>query len=323
MGGVLTATSTLGHGSTFRFALQFEPAPKSAQKVRGEIGDLRGKRAFLIDDDATNCFILRETFQSWGMESDAFQSPEEALIHLPEVMASADPYSVAVVDRCMPGADGFEIASEIRRISASLPIVMLTSDARPGDTALRGEAGLSAYAVKPVTREQLLRIVCDAMGAPESFEPLTGVTADPQEKDPAKFARILVAEDSMDNRLLLQAYLKHSPYRLTFEENGKAAVERFSTLDFDLILMDMQMPVMDGITATRAIRTLERARGIPPVPIIALTANASSQDVQKSGNAGCDAHLSKPISKLELIRGIEKYRLRKKTDRARAGYRTL
>ena len=106
-------------------------------------------------------------------------------------------------------------------------------------------------------------------------------SVDPIEKEPVKPAKILVAEDSPDNRLLVDVYLKGSPYQLTFEEDGKAALDRFATADFDLILMDVQMPVMDGIAATRAIRALERERLTPPIPIVALTANANFQDVER------------------------------------------
>jgi CheY-like chemotaxis protein len=128
------------------------------------------------------------------------------------------------------------------------------------------------------------------------------------ERDQVKPARLLVAEDSPDNRLLVQVYLQGSPYQLTFATDGKAAVDRFAASDFDLILMDVRMPVMDGLAATRAIRALERDRVAPSVPIIALTANASSQDIEMSRNAGCDAHLSKPSSKLGLLSAIEKCR---------------
>ena len=117
-----------------------------------------------------------------------------------------------------------------------------------------------------------------------------------------------MAEDSEDNRLLVQAYLKASPYHLTFEENGKAAVDRFANSDFDLILMDMHLPVMDGLAATRAIRSLERALSAPSIPIIALSADFSLEDIERSHVAGCDAHLAKPILKVELLGAIEKYR---------------
>ena len=308
MGGSLNATSSVGKGSTFRFTAHFVPAPEHVQHVRVVPEDLLGKRVLLIDDNATSCFILRETLEGWGLLTDTFRLPRQALTHLREEMDSDRPYSLAIVDHCMPEMGGFEAAVEIRRIAGELPIVMLSSEANPGDAARRIEAGLSGYAVKPVARTQLLRIVSDATAVREYPGLLPAGSGGIKEGEPVKAARLLVAEDSPDNRLLVQVYLKGSPYHLTFAENGKAAVDQFAASDFDLILMDVRMPVMDGLGATRAIRALERERGSAPVPIIALTANASSQDIERSGAAGCNAHLSKPISKFELLRTIEQYR---------------
>jgi PAS domain S-box-containing protein len=308
MGGRLTATSAMGKGSTFRFSAQFGPAPEKCQQAQDAPVDLKGKRVLLIDDNATSGFILRETLQTWGLKSDTFRVPAEALAHLPEQMASEQPYSLAIIDHRMPGMGGFEAIAEIRRIAEGLPIVMLSSDAKPGDATRRAGAKLSGYAVKPVARAQLLRMVCDAMSSRERPEPDLVVSGDRKEKEPVKRAKLLIAEDSPDNRLLLQVYLKDSPYQLTFEEDGKAAVDRLGSADFDLVLMDMRMPVMDGLAATRAIRARERERGIALIPIVALTANASLQDMENSRDAGCNAHLSKPISKSELLSSIEKYR---------------
>jgi PAS domain S-box-containing protein len=308
MGGSLTASSVIGKGSTFRFTAQFVPAPERAQEVRVVHEDLLGKRVLLIDDNATSCFILRETLEGWGLHSDTFRLPREALTHLREEMEGVKPYSLAIIDHCMPEMGGFETAAEIRRIAGQLPIVMLSSEANPGDAARRVEAGLSGYAVKPVARTQLLRLVSDATAVREYPRLPAAGNVGIEETEPVKPARLLVAEDSPDNRLLVQVYLKGSPYHLTFAEDGKSAAEQFASSDFDLILMDVRMPVMDGLGATRAIRTLEGERGAAPVPIIALTANASSQDIERSRLAGCNAHLSKPISKFELLRTIEQYR---------------
>ena len=301
MGGQLTVTSSAGHGSTFRFNARFEVAPKNARKVDVEMEDFAGRRVLVIDDNATNRLILRETLNGWGLECDAFELPSEALAGLPEAMAGGRPYSLAMVDSHMPEMDGFETTAGIRQIAGHLPIVMLTSDSRPGDGPRAREAGLSGYAEKPVKRLELLQLVCDAM-APRKDQPAGG--------DEKKFAGpldILVAEDSPDNRLLLQAYMQGSPYRLTFVENGQAALDRFTGENFDLVLMDIQMPVMDGISATRAIRTLERERGAAALPIIALTANARPRDVEMSHHAGCTDHLSKPISKHKLLSVLGQY----------------
>ena len=311
MNGRLTATSSPGEGSTFRFNAQFNLAPpQSSRRVPVELQDLHSRRVLVIDDNATNCLILSETLNTWGLESEVFGLPQKALAGLAAAMAGEQPYSLALLDSCMPGMDGFEAAAEIRRIAPGLPIVMLTSDPRPGDTARRKEAGLSGYAVKPVKRGELLRLMCDALQPQEGREQPAPGSENRRETGPVAPLRILVAEDSPDNRLLVQVYLKGSPHQLTFAEDGRTAVDRVATDCFDLILMDMQMPVMDGLTATRAIRAIERERGTAAIPIIALTANARPQDVEMSRNAGCNYHLSKPISKHKLLTAIEEYRPR-------------
>jgi PAS domain S-box-containing protein len=309
MAGRLTASSSVGEGSTFRFTAQFKLAPQNSRKVRAELvelEDIQGRRVLVIDDNATNCFILRETLHVWGLESDAFRLPEKALAGLAEAMAGEQPYSLVLVDSCMPGMNGFETCAEIRRIAEDLPVVMLTSDSGPGDAARRKDARLSGYAVKPVKRADLVRLVCAAMKPADRLDQLPGI-GDRKEVVPEKALRILVVDDSADNRLLVQVYLKGGPHQLTFAEDGQAAVDRFAASDFDFVLMDMQMPVMDGLTATRAIRAIERERGAASIPIVALTANARPQDVEMSRNAGCNDHLSKPISKQMLLSVIKEY----------------
>jgi two-component system, sensor histidine kinase and response regulator len=306
MGGDLTATSSMGAGSTFRFSAEFNPALEETRKARADVSDLQGKRVFLIDDNSTSSLILRETLQALGFESDVFAPPAQALAGLPEAMTNARPYSLAVIDNGIEGADGFETAAEIRRIAPGLPVVMLAYDVRTGDASRGVKAGLLRYAVKPVARAQLLRLIREAMDTPEPSRPAE--SGDQKEIRAVKPARILVAEDSQDTRVLVQVYLKASPYHVTFEEDGKAALDRFAASDFDLVLMDMQMPVMDGLTATRAIRELERERGAPSISIVALTADAGFEDIERSAKAGCNAHLTKPISKLALLSAIEKYR---------------
>jgi PAS domain S-box-containing protein len=308
MGGGLTAVSRIGEGSTFRFNAQFETRSQSERKTPVEVTDFHGCRILVIDDNATNRFILGETLNVWGIQSADFGTPAEALTSLSAAIAAQRPYAMAMVDREMPGMDGFETAAVIKQMAPDLPVIMFTSDVRPGDVLRRREAGLSGYAVKPVRRSEVLRMICEAMQPREGAEPRTPGNANHKETAPVKPLRILIAEDSTDNRLLIQVYLKGSPHRLTFAEDGKVAVDRFTAGGFDLILMDMQMPVMDGLTATRAIRAIERERQAPAIPIVALTANALPQDVQLSAGAGCNHHLSKPISKHKLLAAIEEYK---------------
>jgi two-component system sensor histidine kinase/response regulator len=318
MGGSLTASSSAGVGSSFRFIAKFEVAQTNAREAPGAYADLQGKRVLLIDANTTSRLILSETFEAWGLSCDPFQLMSEALTRLPATMAGEDPPALVVMENEVPSnevprngiptneapsIEGFEAIVEIRRIAPSLPILVLGSDARHAKT------GLAGYAAKPVSRERLLRAIRQALetGGAQEREP-AAAQADRREQEPVKPARILIAEDSADNRLLVRLYLRSRPYHLTFEADGQAAVDRFTGSNFDLILMDVQMPGMDGLTATRAIREMEQERRLPRTPILAMTANGSLEEVQSSLNAGCDEHLSKPTSKLELLRAIERYR---------------
>ena len=270
--------------------------------------DFDGRRVLVIDNNATNRLILRETLNVWGLECDDFSTPMKALLEISVAIEAGRPYSLVIVDGGMPEMNGFEAVGEIHKIAPTLPVVLLTSDIKPSDAARHRQAGFSGYGVKPVTRTELLHLVCDAMKAPENrdSEPLREIG--PVEKiDLVYPMSILVAEDSADNRLLIQAYMKGNPHTLTFVEDGKAALDESATGNFGLILMDIQMPVMDGLHATRSIRCRERELGLVPVPIVALTANASPQDVEMSFAAGCNGHVSKPISKRKLLSTIGEY----------------
>jgi CheY-like chemotaxis protein len=303
MGGTLTASSSVGEGSTFRFVAQFDLAPETSRKVRASPRDFNGNRVLLISDNATSSLILQKMLQDLGFESDAYRSPKDAPARLLSLTTKEQPYSLAVIDISMPATDAFALIAEIRRIARTLPIVMLDSNARPGDAAHQAEAGLSGHALKPVARSRLLGLVSAALGEGKPQQGPAG-SVDNREQLAVKPARILVVDDSQNNRLLYQAYLRSSQYQLTFEEEGKAAVDRFATSDFDLILMDMEMPVMDGLAATRAIRALETERGARLIPII----DVSVEDIERTGDAGCTAYLTKPVSKLNLLRVIERHR---------------
>ncbi len=305
MGGRVTVTSRVGKGSTFRFNAQFVPGAPRQPKTAVEVSDLQGRRILVIDNNATNRFILSETLHSWGMESEEFAEPAAALASFSAAAAANRPFSLLLVDAQMPVMDGFETTALIKQIAPELPVIMFSSDARPGDILRRRDAGLAGHALKPVKRSELLRLICQAMKLAKPEGNPVAESEVRKETPPVKPLSILVAEDSADNRLLIQFYLRGSEHQLTFAEDGKAAVEQFNARRFDLIFMDVQMPVMDGLAATRAIRAIERERDWPSIPIIALTANARSQDVAISHAAGCNGHLSKPIAKQTLLKAIE------------------
>jgi PAS domain S-box-containing protein len=302
MGGTLTAASIPGKGSTFAFQVYF-PACGSRHAVQQEIVDFHGRRVLVVDDNPTNRLILHETLATWGLESRGCSCATDAVA---EIENQAGAYAMIVLDRNMPDMDGFVASKLLRRAAANIPIVMLTSEMVPGDGARWHEAGLAGYALKPVKRSELFRMVCQAMkGTAPLPAPQEG--AESKSRNEGAALRILVAEDSPDNRLLVKAYLKSSPHRLTFVEDGKTAVEQFAASAFDLILMDIQMPVMDGLSATQEIRALEKMRGSGRIPIVALTAHATQHDVLRSMEAGCDLHLAKPISKQRLLEAIAQF----------------
>ncbi len=307
MDGDLTAASVEGEGSVFQFRARFAAAPKGAYRMPA-LDDFHGRRVLLVDENSTNRLILRETLGAWGFECCEFMDPEAALTNLASE-SSQRPYSLAIIDKPAGYLDGLDAAARIHSAMPELPVILLTSDMRPGDAARCREAGVAGYAVKPVKRAELLRLVCQAMNLTTPAERPSGAPrAEGQgSQTPDRPLRILVAEDSADNRLLIDAYLKSTPHSVTFVDNGRSAVERYRSEPFDLVLMDVLMPVMDGIAAARAIREIERQRGGAATPIVALSANARPQDVEASRNAGCDAHLSKPIAKQRLLEALRQY----------------
>ena len=309
MGGHLTVESAPGAGSTFRFTLEFElPANPRAMALL-PASELLGAQALVLDDNLTNRVILLEQLSSWGMNCADFASPGEALADLEARISGGRAYDVALIDCHMEEMNGFEVARRIRSLAPGTPVVMLTSDAQVGDTAKRVEAGLAGHAVKPVRKSHLLHLLRDAMGKSGASGRPSAAAADPglAARRTVRPMHILVAEDMLDNQLLVRAYMRSSPHQLTFVEDGSKAVAAFADGAFDLVLMDMLMPVMDGLSATRAIREFERIHKRSATPVVAFSANASSADVKKSLEAGCQSHLSKPISKSRLLGAIEEY----------------
>ena len=310
MGGALAVESEVGKGSTFRFSIQCEVGTKAAPGRPQVAQDFAQHRVLVVDDNATNRMILRQTMRVWGLAAAETSSAAMAAAELERANAEGRPYSLVILDRNMPQIDGFQAAQQIRALAPDVPLIMLTSDERPGDPALRRQHRIAAFSTKPVKRAELLRLICSALGKEEP--PAGGGKPAPAAAGPPKGEMrpaipLLAAEDSEDNRILLEAYLKGSEYSLHFVEDGSRAVEEFPRHDFALVLMDLQMPVMDGLEATRRIRAIERERGLPRVPVLALTANALPADIEASQKAGCDAHIAKPVSKARLLAVLRQY----------------
>ncbi len=309
MGGKLGVLSSLGQGSTFSFTARFGVGRGDVRQSAPDLEDLHGRRVMIIDDNPANCLILRESLRAWGLDAQSFERLDRALEDLKRAIHSGQDYTLLVLDKAMPEADGFEAAEKIWRMAPRLPVVLLSSAAASGDFTRAMKAGFAGYAVKPVKRADLFRLVCQALNvAPARRSTSTERGAPASGAVPrGKGLKILVVEDSEDNRLLMDRYLKESQHQITFAVDGLCGLEEFNHGRFDLILMDLQMPRMDGLTATRTIRKIEADQNLPATPIVALSANARPEDIALSRKLGCNAHLSKPISKVRLLAAIEEH----------------
>jgi CheY-like chemotaxis protein/anti-sigma regulatory factor (Ser/Thr protein kinase) len=304
MGGCIWAESQPGRGSTFSFTTRFEIQSETRRDLAAPPVDLAGWNVLVVDDNATNRLILRQLLAPRGARVTEVGSGALALAELTRARETADLFKLVLLDSRMPGMDGFEVAEHLRKDRSTLDttIIMLTSDQRSGDLDRARQLGLSAYLVKPIRLSELLKTIAASVGQRGSSVK-TALASRAIQTDHRPL-RILLVEDSQDNRALIHHYVKHHPYQLDLAENGEIGVRKLQAGGYDLVLMDMQMPVMDGYAATRAIRAWEHQQGRQPTPIIALTANALAEDAQKSLDAGCSAHIAKPVKKPTLLEAI-------------------
>ncbi len=309
MGGRVSVESELGKGSRFSFSAEFGLAARVVRSSRNVVLSLAGYRVLVVDDNQLNRLIAREMIAECGATVDEAASGEEAL---ELVVKARQPYHLILLDMRMPGIDGLETVRRIRAVKLYFePIVlMLSSDDLKPQLARLKELGLDAYLIKPITRKELFEAIrrvlqnADHSSAWPRPIPLANDNGGGRTKSTI---RILVAEDAPDNRLVIQAYLRREPHHIDLAENGRVAVDKYIANPYDLVFMDVQMPELDGLDATRMIRAWERKQGLSPATIIALTASALDEDVKRSLEAGCTAHLSKPVKKdtiLNVIRAV-------------------
>ena len=322
MGGAIRVESEPGKGSAFRFAL---PLTASADQPDATIAIaqalLRGKRILVADHYPANRRIIRDWLETRGAEVLEAETGDQARSAIAAAGNSARSYDLAFLDAQGDGAAAFALAraclapaNGAPRPAAAIALMLAPHELGIQLNRLR-ELGIGAaqrgyYLVKPVKPSEVARIVTLAFAsAGEVISPVARdvpvARANGASTGLVTPMRILVADDSTDNRMLIQVYLRHLPHQIDFAEDGGAAIDLAKANRYQLILMDIQMPTVDGYAATRAIRELEVARGYRPSRIIALTASALGDAVRKSLEAGCDAHIAKPVRKATLLEAID------------------
>jgi CheY-like chemotaxis protein len=275
---------------------------------------LRGVKVLVVDDNSTNLRILEAMLNRWDMKPTLVEGGEQALAALARSCEAGKPYSVILTDVHMPKMDGFGLVERIRQMPefSTATIMMLTSAGQQGDAARCRELGVAAYLLKPVRKADLRDAIARVLGVREPIGADQPKSAMPVQagRDPAVCLRVLLAEDNQVNQRLVQRLLEKRGHSVVVASNGLEALDLIQTGNFDIILMDVQMPEMDGLEATKAIRSRERDSQ-PRMPVIALTAHAMKGDREECLAAGMDAYLSKPIRTAELDEVLEKYKVRR------------
>ena len=305
MGGRIGLMSEPGKGSVFDFTARFgiqsaDTVPQSVAPSR-----LSNVHVLVVDDNATNRRILDGILRSWGMRATLAASGSEALKILSAADRSTDEFALILTDARMPVMDGFQLVERIRQLPALKPatVIMLSSVHNAEDIVRSRELGLSSYLTKPVRRSALLSAITEALaGSPAFPEEAVTPLAEPAR---TKSLRVLVAEDNAVNRKLASSILQHAGHNAILVVNGREAVDAVERERFDVVLMDVQMPIMGGFEATRLIREMEAGSG-RRMPIIAVTAHAMKGDREACFEAGMDGFVPKPIHSAKLLEMLDR-----------------
>ncbi|RLB86870.1 MAG: hybrid sensor histidine kinase/response regulator [Deltaproteobacteria bacterium] len=326
MEGDVWAESELGQGSVFHFVAWIGKS-EDTEAPRIELGSVQGKRVLLVDDNRTNLEILAHDLTKAGMRTTALDRGEDVISTLDQACKVDDPFHLCVMDIKMPGMNGYEIARQIRASDKpykDIPLLAFSSSVAGGARSC-SEAGFSGFLTKPVRRQKLLKMVAGLIGEAKRAR---GDARDKTKKimtqysvqeDLKRSVRILLAEDNPVNQKLAKLMLTKAGYQVEIANNGKEVLEKLEKdpEGFHLIFMDVQMPEMDGIAATRAIRTKETKKGSSDngrIPIVAMTANAMKGDREECLEAGMDDFVSKPIKREIVFEMVNKWVINKEAS---------
>ena len=298
-------------GSTFWFAVDLEKQPKGRKLERVLPEDIREARILVVDDHATNRLVFREMLRSWGCRFDEAIDGVPALEMLDQAHKAGDPFRIALVDMQMPGMDGKTLGQKIKEDPRlrDTRLVMLTSVGSRGDSAELQRIGFTAYLTKPIKMSQLYDCLVTVLGVTQEETGNHGqqiITRHTLREERKRRIRILVAEDNVVNQKVALRILQKLGYRADAVANGQEAVTALETIPYDLVLMDVQMPDMNGFEATRLIRDSESRVLRHDIPIIAMTAHALKGDREKCLEAGMNDYLTKPVTALALNEILEK-----------------
>ena len=308
MGGEIGLARRSGRGSTFHFTVPFGRQPSEAPAPAARPASLAGRRVLVVDDNATNRRILREQLGHWGMRVAVADGGAKALALLRQAAASGATFDLAILDMRMPGMDGLALASAIKdlRTPGDLKLVLLTSFGQRGHGAEASRIGISAYLTKPVDEADLYDSLVEVLASDGSQQQRRLVTRHSlREARPPIAAHVLVAEDNEVNQKVAVRILERLGYKVDVADDGNEALEACQRTRYDVVLMDVQMPGLDGFEVARRIRA--REQGGRHTPIVAMTASAMKGDRERCLEAGMDDYVAKPVTPEALDTALRRW----------------